>query len=282
MEPRTVGIAGLGLLGGSLALACRTAYPNAKIRAWARREATAERALAEGVAHFASTDLATLAPCDAVILCTPIGAMPAIAESLAPILAPTAWVTDVGSVKAPVVAALDPILGGRFLGSHPMAGSDEAGLDAAREHLFRGATCILTPTETAAPSTRSGVRAFWEKLGCRVRELTPDAHDRAVAWISHLPHTVAAALVDLVCSHHPDALHCSGPGFRDTTRVASGPPEMWAEILQENREAMRESLNALIHHLRAIDALLDDRAALAAFLARARDGRDALKTGTDR
>jgi prephenate dehydrogenase len=272
-------ILGPGLLGGSIALAARRAG-SFHVAAWARRcEAVAElrdRALADVV----STDLhVAVEGADLVVLCVPIDVMGGLARQIAPLLSPKTVVTDVGSVKAPVVEELRTIFAdcGRFVGSHPMAGSEQTGLTAARAELFDGAACIVTPGEHSDPEAVAAVHAFWEKLGGRVLELTPSQHDEIVAFVSHLPHLVAATLVNVVGQQNASALDFSGPGFRDTTRVAAGPPAMWAEILRSNQMAVRASAEAMIEKLHEIITLLDHPAPMTEFLTQAKTRRDLLR-----
>ena len=166
-----------------------------------------------------------------------------------------------------------------------MAGSERTGMAAARADLFTGAVCIVTPTAATDLRAVSETGAFWKSLGGTVRELSPQAHDEAIAWISHLPHLLAAALVNTVAARNAEALALCGPGFRDTTRVASGPPEMWAEILAENCGAVRTSLEALIEKLGEIATLLarsarERDALMNQFLTQAKAERDRLRLPT--
>ena len=276
---QSLAIVGPGLLGGSIALAARRAG-GFRTGLWARRaEAVAEIA-ALGIAESVSTDLrAIVAAADLVILCVPIGAMPALAREIAGLISPRTIVTDVGSVKAPVVAELGAIFRerGRFVGSHPMAGSEQNGIRAARAELFEDAACILTPEPSSDTAAVAELRAFWQTLGCRVLEVSPAAHDEIVALVSHLPHLLAATLVHTVLAENPRAIEFSGPGFRDTTRVAAGPPAMWAEILRTNRDAVRKSAEAMIEKLRGILTLLDHDQPMTEFLTQAKAQRDRLR-----
>ena len=279
-----VAILGPGLLGGSMALAFHQQNV-AEVAVWARRSEAVEAVRRAGFARLASTRLAEVVQdASTVILATPIGALPLLAREIVAHLSPSALVMDVGSVKGPVVAQLEPIFAGRarFLGSHPMAGSEQTGLAAARPDLFAGAVCLITPTASTAPETIAQARAFWESLGGMVEQLSPEAHDVAVAWISHLPHLLAATLVNTVAAEDRGALAFCGPGFRDSTRVAAGPPEMWTEILAENHAAIRKSLDALIEKLRGVATLLDRPAAerdslMKDFLTQAKAERDRLR-----
>ncbi len=250
-----VAILGPGLLGGSLALALRARAPHCRVAVWARRPAAAEEVRAAGIAHLAGTELAPIVEgADVIVLCVPIGAMPALARQIAPLIEPHALVTDVGSVKGPVVEALAPLFGprGKFVGSHPMAGSERSGLSAARADLFEGSVCILTPHTAACSQTVEELAQFWQLVGCKIRTLPPAEHDRAIGLVSHLPHLLAAALVDFVCAGNPKSVNFCGNGFRDTTRVASGPSEMWTEIFAFNRAALSESLDQFIARLQEV------------------------------
>jgi prephenate dehydrogenase len=272
-------IVGPGLLGGSIALSARRTG-GFHIGIWARRAEAVAEIEALGIADHASSDLnAIVKDADLIVLCIPIGAMAVIAQQIAGVISPGAIVTDVGSVKACVVAELEPIFRerGRFVGSHPMAGSEQTGVRAARADLFDGAACMVTPGEFSDSRAVEEIRAFWQKLGCRVTELSPSAHDEIVAQISHFPHLLAAALVQSVADENPRAFDFSGPGFRDMTRVAGGPPAMWAEILRSNRRAVHQSAEAMIEKLRGIVTLLDREESMIDFLTQAQARRDRLR-----
>jgi prephenate dehydrogenase len=205
--------------------------------------------------------------------------MGSLARQIAPLVSPRAIITDVGSCKEPVVKELSPIFadGGRFVGSHPMAGSERAGIEAARAGLFDGAACIVTPDFRSDAEAVTTIHNFWQALGGRVLELSPAEHDEIVAMVSHFPHLLAAVLVNLVAEKNATALEFAGPGFRDTTRVASGPPEMWTEILRSNHTAVRASVEAMIEKLREIATLLDHDASMNALLTQAKTQRDQLR-----
>ena len=278
-------ILGPGLLGGSLALAARGLGTHVAV--WARREAAVEEVRKAGCADVASTDLGTVVSgANTIVLCVPVGAMAALAAQIAPMIEPDALITDVGSVKAPVVDALEPIFKerGHFIGSHPMAGSEQSGLAAARADLFEGAICILTPHEGVHPEALPLATAFWEGFGCHLRTLSPVEHDQTVALVSHLPHLVAAILVDFVCAENPNSVKFCGNGFRDTTRVASGPPTMWTEILLSNRTALSGQIERFAERLHAIarNVSESDASTLEALLTGARDARTHLIHKTNR
>jgi prephenate dehydrogenase len=275
---KSLAIIGPGLLGGSIALAARRLGWRTAL--WARRAEAVAEIEAMGVADASSTDLvAMVKDVDFIVFCTPIGVMPELARQIAGGISPATVITDVGSVKACVVSELGEIFRGRgrFVGSHPMAGSEQTGIRAARADLFEGAACIVTPDGDSDPAATAEVRAFWQAFGCRLLETPPEAHDEIVALVSHLPHLVAATLVQTVLTENASASDFSGSGFRDTTRVAAGPPAMWAEILRTNRAAVRKSAEALIEKLREILTLLDREAPMTEFLTQAKAQRDRLR-----
>lgn len=270
---------GPGLIGGSLLRALRERNPGITLSAWARRSESVEelRSFA-GLVDEASTDLdEAVAGADLVVLAMPTCHMGAVVSGIGrfhPVGGREVVVTDVGSVKGPVVREVAPLVaarGGRFLGSHPMAGSEKKGLRHAEPDLFEGAAVILTP-ETPGEPEEKRLSRFWSDLGGIVTCLPAERHDELVAGISHLPHLAAAALVRSVLSWEPGAVSLSGGGFRDTTRVAGGPEEMWADILTDNREAVVRRLAAFIGELEIWRAALVgfDREALRDLLGEAR------------
>jgi prephenate dehydrogenase len=275
-----------GLIGGSVLRAVRAKHPGTRLSAWARRpEAVAELLAAPGLVESASTDVnEAIAGADCLILAMPTGNMAEVVAQMAPFPAGSlVLVTDVGSVKAPVVREIGPLVaerGGIFIGSHPMAGSEKKGLAFADASLFEKAAVILTPgdgIESGHPSLGQ-LTCFWEDLGGIVTLLDPARHDELVGAISHLPHLVAAALARSVLSRVPEAAPLSGGGFRDTTRVAGGPEGMWAGILADNHLAVSEQLGELIRELEMWKEALDtlDRDRLLSFLSEARSLRGSL------
>ncbi len=272
-----ISVLGPGLLGGSLALALQARRPDADLRLWARRPGAEAEIRARGIrAAFFTDASAACAGADLVILATPVETMPALAEVIARTeLAPDAVVTDVGSVKGSVVNALSPILGDRFLGSHPMAGSEKTGIATARADLFEGAACLLTP---GPGQDARRLRALWESLGCRVLEMSPGEHDRKVARISHLPHWLAVVTTLAALRGDPEAVACAAGGFRDTTRVAGGDPDLWTGISLANREALLASLHEASSVLTELVEILakPDEEALRRCLAEAKSLRDLL------
>lgn len=247
-----------------------------KVSLWTRREGSIPRVSGVLPECLVTCDLrAAVAGADIVILCTSPHAIENSGEQLTEILPAATPVTDAGSVKVGIVAALQESLGGRFIGAHPMAGSEQSGISAARPDLFDGAVCILTPTSKSDPQALESVRRFWREAGCRLHEMSPCSHDRAVARVSHLPHAVAAALVRAALSANPDVTRLAGSGYRDTTRVAAGPAELWAEIFLDNREELLAGISDLQGSLEALKNALarGDGDEIEAFLREARSLR---------
>ncbi|QQY07956.1 MAG: prephenate dehydrogenase/arogenate dehydrogenase family protein [Candidatus Xiphinematobacter sp.] len=210
-------------------------------------------------------------------------AMGRLARKIRPFLDVDAVVTDVGSIKVFVTRELVPILGDCFLGGHPMAGSERSGLEAARWDLFLQAPCILTPLgpahHPAVISRLEKVRDLWDSAGARIFEMTPEQHDTAVAFVSHLPHVTAAALVSTICSQPPSLQEIAGGGYRDATRIAQGAADLWLDVLLENREAILAALSHYDDQLRTLSHLLkmSDTEGLYNFLEKASVARSLLK-----
>ena len=227
--------------------------PKCEIRIWARRlEVLGSPEIAEADI-FADTDIeAVVAPAELIVLAMPIHYMAGLVKQF-PALSKGTVVTDVGSTKATVVEELSPLieeLGGVFIGSHPMAGSEKVGIEHSREDLFEGAAVVLTPVGESRDKRVEGLQKFWECLGGRVFFASPDRHDEVVASISHLPHLLSAALVRNSLQDRAGLFaDLVGGGFRDTTRIAAGAPEMWAEIMVANQESLLKELDGLISEL---------------------------------
>jgi prephenate dehydrogenase len=264
---RRANVLGTGLIGGSVGLALRAA-------GWRVSGTDADAGRAERAATAGAIDAIGVDPdADVSFVATPVGAVPEVVRSA---LAATAGaVTDVGSVKAPLVASVaDP----RFVGGHPMAGSEQEGIAGARADLFAGATWVLTPTPHTDPAAYSTVQSVVSALGAEVVALPPERHDELVAVISHVPHLTAAALVRLAAEgadDRPALLRLAAGGFRDMTRIAAGHPGIWPDICGENRGAIVPVLDRLVAAITELrDAVAgDDRPALLDLLERARLAR---------
>jgi len=270
---RRVAILGPGLIGGSLAMALGRRGSDWHVSLWARRAEAAEEASRVLPDCAVSTSLADVVKdCDIAVLCTSPHAIASAGPELKKLLPSTAVVTDAGSVKDKIVTALEAELGSRFVGAHPMAGSEQNGIQAAREDLFDGAVCVLTPTRSTDPAALELVKKLWTAAGCVLRELAPAEHDRAIARISHLPHAVAASLVHAAVGANPSFAELGGGGYRDTTRIAGGPESMWAEIFLDNRSELLHGIADLQTALDTLKVALEsgNRNALEAFLSDAR------------
>lgn len=277
-EIRQITVVGVGLLGGSVGLAARAAYEGARIVGVGWRQSSLDKALECGSIDQGSTDTTSaVRGADLVVLATPLGVYPKQLAAIAAGLRRGATVTDVGSTKAGVAAQAARVFGpaGPFVGSHPMAGSERRGVEFARADLFHNATCIVAALPSSPPGCVRRVCEFWHKLGAVVVRMPPRQHDAAVGRVSHLPHLLASMIVRL---QDPASLALAGPGFVDTTRVASGDATMWREILLSNRPAMLKALDDAAGELAKLRAMLADRdeLALEEYLHKAKSVRDTL------
>lgn len=251
-----IGIVGLGLIGGSLAYDFRAS--GYTVLGVSRQLQTCTDAVTLGAVDTASQELASLATADVVFICTPLHVVDAIATRLIPHLPPNTILTDVGSVKGSVVNSLTP-LWPRFLGGHPMAGSEETGIHAAQSRLFAGNPYILTPTDETPADVIETMKELVGKLDCNLYQCSPTVHDRAVAWISHLPKMISAGLITACLNEaDPEIIHLAqafaSSGFRDTSRVGGGNPELGCMMAKYNRE---EVLRSLQQYRQSIDQLTD-------------------------
>lgn len=240
-----IGIVGLGLIGGSIGLDLRSR--GFDVFGVSSRQQTCDRAQARGVVNEASIHLSLMAAADVVFICTPLGLIEPIVRDLVPYLSPHTIVTDVGSVKTPIVQAVSS-LWPNFVGGHPMAGTAESGIEAAVPDLFVGRPYVLTPQPQTPAAAVDRVEEIARLLGASVYRCSPLDHDRAVAWISHLPLMASATLV-AACALEGDrhivnlAQHLASSGFRDTSRVGGGNPELGVMVAKYNREELLRSLS---------------------------------------
>jgi len=260
---RKITIVGVGLLGGSLGLAVKRRRLAGNVTGFVRRAASVTECRKFRAVDFATRDLqSAVEGADLIILCTPLAQMRELVKQFLPALSRGAIVTDVGSVKASVVREIEALVhkgGGHFIGSHPMAGAEKTGVAAARADLFVGAACVVTPTRKSNPAALRKVEQFWKAVGGRVLRLSPEIHDVLVSRSSHLPHVIAATLANLVLDPaHPEsqAALCA-TGFRDTTRIASGSPEMWRDIALANRKNLARELGAFVAGLQKVRRALN-------------------------
>lgn len=239
-----IGIVGLGLIGGSLGLDWRA--QGHRVLGVSRQARTCQRAMERGAVDQASPDFARLGSAEVIVLCPPIAQIVPLLQSLVPHLSPQAIVTDVGSVKTAVVRPCQAYWP-RFIGGHPLAGTAAQGIEAAQTALFVGAPYVLTPTEQTLPSDLETLMGLIQDLQAKVHICSPEAHDQAVAWISHLPVMISAGLI-AACGQEVDvqiatlAKTLASSGFRDTSRVGGGNPELGLMMAQFNRQALLQSL----------------------------------------
>lgn len=250
-------IIGVGLIGGSLALALRHAGHVGRIVGLGRGRANLDQALALGVVDEICQDPAqALADADAVVLALPVAAMGEWFGHISAHVGPAALITDAGSTKQDVIAVARAALGGRvgqFVPAHPIAGAEKSGVGAARADLFQGKNLILTPLPENDAERVARAEALWQGAGAQVVKMAADEHDRIFAAVSHLPHLAAFALVDELASR-PEAelfFRHAGSGFRDFTRIAGSSPEMWRDIALANRQALTAELDAYLARLAA-------------------------------
>jgi prephenate dehydrogenase len=278
MSRERLGIAGLGLIGGSLALALRRKPGAPEIWGYDRRKEQSRLALAGGAIDRACGER-DLADCDIVMVCVPVIRSLALIRRLGGRMRPGTVLTDAGSVKERIVrAGRDSMAqGAEFLGGHPIAGTENSGFAAATPRLFAGRTVILTPVNGTSERTIRRVEGLWRKAGARVVRMSPKVHDHVFAYVSHLPHAVAYALVHSVATLDSKVpLGYSAGGFRDFTRIASSNPEMWKDIVLQNRAELlrataqfRRSFTQLVRRIRE-----GDEAGLTAFFRKAKNTRD--------
>lgn len=239
-----IGIVGLGLIGGCLGLDLKALGHH--VYGVARRTETCAEAINRNVVDEASTDLSDLAACEVVIICTPIATIVDMVKALAAVLPAGTPITDVGSVKAAIVEAATAHWP-HFVGAHPMSGKSEAGLSAAEPGIFKQRPFVITPLTTTDPQATAQVESIAHQLGSRLYRCTPSDHDRAVAWISHLPVMVSSSLIQSAMEE-PDldvlelAQQLASSGFRDTSRVGGGNPELGLMMAQYNRDEVVRSL----------------------------------------
>ena len=248
-ELRQITVVGLGLLGGSITLAVSRAFSGVKTVGYTHRASTRRKARQLSVAEeIADCLTASVACADLVILATPICTFEEIFSQIADVLPVGCVVSDVGSTKVLPHrwAAKQLPKTVHYVGSHPIAGSEQRGVEFARDDLFEGAECILTTTEKSNREAVGTLKRFWSKLGCAVKIMGPAEHDRVFANVSHLPHITAAALIN---ASKAEELKFAGKGFIDTSRIASGPANVWADILVTNANNATKGIDKITTEL---------------------------------
>jgi prephenate dehydrogenase len=271
-------IIGVGLIGGSIGLAVKKRKVAGEVVGVFRHADTMQRARKARAIDTATMDmLEGVKDADLVVIATPVSMIPCIVEAIAPVMRKGSIITDAGSAKGFVVREASKALsnGVKFVGSHPMAGSEKTGVNFASADLFKGATSIVTRTRYTDKAALLKIKRFWESLGSKVMVMDPDEHDRAVALVSHLPHLLAQELCLL---QDKKSIACAAGGFKDTTRIAASDPMMWLDIFQANKKevarAIDDMVNLLKHFKKAVES--GDSKSIAARGARAKAIREEL------
>ena len=257
-------VAGVGLTGGSLALAARKFGLVDEIVGYGRGEKNLRLARRNGVIdRYFMDERKVPSGVDLLILATPVQSIAPLAKSFLPGLAPSCLVSDVGSVKANVVHQVERVLARRadFVGAHPIAGGEQWGAQAAKSDLFMGHRCILTPTRHTNPRALRKMTTFWRRLGSKVEIMDPRAHDRILALVSHLPHVLVYSLVNSLREARVGSLdlkeYCAG-GFKDFTRIASSRPEIWRDICLDNPQAITKGIVDYVKRLEKVKRWIQD------------------------
>lgn len=289
---KRLAIVGLGLIGASVGLACRARGLAGEIRGADEEPDHCTHAIALGMVDLAFSDAeSAVEGADMVVLAVPVGAIAPLIERIAPHLAPGAVVTDVGSVKGPVAAAMERLLpGGNGVPGHPIAGRETSGPQAAAAELFVGAKCALTPSRSTDPTAVTRVRVLWKAIGSEVLEMSPERHDEIFAAVSHLPHVVAYALMGAIldlAESGEDLREFAGGGLKDFTRVAMSHPVMWRDICLANRQPILEMIGRFQVALDQLTVMInaEDGEGLCRKFERAkvcREGLNSINEGDDR
>jgi prephenate dehydrogenase len=257
--PRRVAILGVGLLGGSVALSLRRVRPQVSVVGLARSEAKGRRLQQLGIVDEIAASLRQAVDgCDVVVVATPVDRIADLVLESAAFCPEHGLITDVGSTKGGIVAALadHPVAVAKFVAAHPIAGSEKSGPQHASEDLFDGKCIVLTPDEQTDRRLLEKAERFWQLTGGITREMSPIEHDAHLAAISHVPHLVSALVAKMA---HPDARPLVGSGWTDMTRIAAGDPTMWTAICRENRLAIRQELQRFCGELDHLRQLLDQQ-----------------------
>ncbi len=275
---KRVTIIGLGLIGGSLALAIKKQRLAKKIVGVSKRRSTIRKALSSKIVDSATLDVKKgIKGSDLVILATSVLKIIDIAKKISPQLSKGAILTDAGSTKKEIVDEIEKILprGVSFVGSHPLAGSEKTGIDHINGRLFKGAYCILTKAKKTDIKTLNKVKRFWKALGMKVETMSPERHDKLFSRLSHLPHVTAAALMN-ACGKKE--LRLAAGGLKDTTRIASSKPELWKDIFTTNRKNILDDICLLKKELSKIENALkkNDSTRLLSLLKKAKTVRDSM------
>jgi len=275
----TIAIVGVGLIGGSLGLAIKARRLAARVIGVGRSATSLAEARRRGAVTETTTDLAAAASqADLVVVATGVASIPDLLDAVDAAVRPGTLITDAGSTKSSIVAAWEKrrrVRRGRFVGAHPIAGSHQRGPAAAAADLFTGRVTVVTPAAATPSADAEAIGGFWSAVGTTVYMMTARDHDRLLAATSHAPHVIAAAIA---AATPAAARHFTAGGWRDTTRIAAGDPELWADILLDNARAVAQSLSRIAAATEKMLVALEknDRRKLVALLKRAKEERDAV------
>ncbi len=270
---------GPGLLGASLGMAVHAGGLARQVCVWARRKESRDACLETAWCETISDDLKeSLEKSELAILCTPVAHLSELLGNISDFIPDDCLLTDVGSTKAAICRTADEANLTNFVGSHPIAGSEQTGMKHSRAKLFVGRPCFVTPSERTDPANTQKIIGFWEALGMRIIHSTPKQHDRILAHVSHLPHLLASALCNSLVKQPPEWSEGSGQGLRDVTRIAAGSPTLWRDIAQQNRKQILEVLDLLEDETKNLRRFLEenDFAALFKWLEEGKSYRDSL------
>jgi prephenate dehydrogenase len=253
-------IAGVGLMGGSLGLALRKYRLAKEVVGLGRNLKRLKIARLKGAADSVTTDIAAaVSGADLVIISLPVMMIPSMFRDIKPYLSAAAIVTDMGSVKGAIAGKISGFdSGNNYIGSHPMVGSEKAGVENIKKGLFEGGTCVVTPVNKTAKKNITKITSLWKSLKMRVIKMDPQEHDECMAGISHFPHLAAFAMV---VAHEKEIKKCApviGPGFRDSTRIAASNEEIWAEIMLMNKKEVLKNIASYKKELDNLYGLLDN------------------------
>ncbi len=260
MKNETVAIIGMGMMGSSLGKAIKSRALPYRVLGLGRNSKHLNQAMVLGACDAVTVDLnAGVQEADIVVLCAPVDIIPKMAEQILPSLKKTAIVTDIGSVKSPIVEAVKKVSGESmdfcFIGGHPLCGSEKTGAENLQEDLYKGATVILTPLESTSKESVGKLKNFWQRVGAKVLVMESAVHDILVAQTSHLPHVLSACLVQLVArlqKQDERVKDLLAGSFKDMTRISASDPDQWTEIVKGNEKFVLGALKSyrdLIHHL---------------------------------
>ncbi|MFC1804258.1 prephenate dehydrogenase [Candidatus Omnitrophota bacterium] len=268
-------VIGTGLIGGSIALALKKKHLAREVVGVSRRKSSLSTAKRIGAIDRGSQDISIIKGADLVILATPVGLIKRFAPRVRRLINDRCVVIDVGSTKQEIVSSLSREFP-RYIGTHPLAGSEKRGVANADATIFKGRLCILTPTASSNLAALARTKELWQALGARVVKMSAASHDLALSLISHLPHAVAFSLIDTIPAKH---LKLASSGLKDATRIAASDSRLWVDIFLSNRKNAASSINALQKNLSKLRSAIikNDRKSLKRLISRAKNKRDSLQ-----